>query len=106
MNSLQNLITKNKVYTKIQIPFTNHYLIKWNPKSNTDIHDHHGKQCDFRMIFGTLHEVRFKKNSIGSLYHSQKIKMFQKNHINDTMGYHQVFNFDNMSKISIHKYYE
>ena len=79
MNSLKNLITKNKVYTKLQIPFTNHYIIKWNPKSNSDIHKHEGKQCDFRMIFGTLHEVRFEKNNIGTLYQSQQnIKKFRK----------------------------
>ena len=104
MNSFKNLITKNKTYFKFQIPFTNNYVIRWYPKSNTDIHNHDGKNCDFMMIFGTLHEYRYETNQVESLYDSRKINIFEKNHINDNLGYHQLFNHDTISKLSIHRY--
>ena len=27
------------------------YLIRWHPKSGTDIHKHNGKKCDYIMIW-------------------------------------------------------
>lgn len=106
-NTLKNMITRNETYVKYRLPFTSdRYLIRWHPKSGTDIHKHDGKNCDFMMIWGTLQEVRFDSDNIYSLQDIQQINMFEKVHINDDIGYHQIFNLDNMTKISIHKYYD
>jgi len=55
---------------------------------------------------GTLQEVRFDSDNINSLQDIQQINMFERNHINDNIGYHQIFNLDNMTKFSIHRYYD
>tara|TARA_Y100001958_G_C21234031_1_gene560152 strand:+ start:1761 stop:2078 length:318 start_codon:yes stop_codon:yes gene_type:complete len=105
MNNLKNLITRTSAYNKVRIPFTNTYLIQWLPSSRTDIHNHLGEKCDFVPLYGSLHEVRFHQKNIGSLYESKKRNVFEKVHINDDMGYHQIFNFDKNYKLSIHRYY-
>ena len=95
-------VTINNQYTKYQIPLLKStYLIKWFPKSKTNIHSHRGKDCDFIPVWGDLHEVRYK-NQIGK---TKKIKQFHLSHINDEKGKHQVFNYDNYIKWSIHQYY-
>ena len=68
-NTLKKIITRNETYVKYRLPFTtDRYLIRWHPKSGTDIHKHNGKNCDFMMIWGTLHEVRFDSDNINSPY--------------------------------------
>jgi len=95
-------VTINNQYTKYQIPLLKStYLIKWFPKSKTNIHSHRGKDCDFIPVWGDLKEVRYK-NQIGK---TKKIKQFHLSHINDEKGKHQVFNCDNYIKWSIHRYY-
>ena len=52
MNTLKNIITRNETYVKYRLPFTtDRYLIRWHPKSGTDIHKHNGKKCDYIMIW-------------------------------------------------------
>ncbi len=103
MNFLKSVTIKN-IYTKYNLPFSNLYLIKWFPKVKTDIHNHDGKQCNFMVLNGSLHECRFHKDTIGSLYQSKKINPLQIYSINDEEGYHQIYNFDNRMKYSIHRY--
>ena len=92
----------NNQYIKYKLPFTKStYLIKWFPKSKSNIHSHNGKECDFVPLWGDLLEVRYK-NRIGK---SKKIKQLHLSHINDSKGKHQVFNNDNYKKWSIHRYY-
>ena len=94
----------NFSYFKYTLPIKNYYLIQWLPKARTNIHDHDGKQCNFMVLNGPLYECRYKDKSIDSLQSSQAIKQFQMNSINDSEGYHQIFNFDNKIKYSIHRY--
>ena len=123
MKFIRSINIKNQ-YTKYQIPFLNStYLIKWYPNSKTNIHSHKGKDCDFVPLWGDLHEVRYK-NKINTLYCSynsndtrnpiiennlkykeKKVKQLHLSHINDDKGKHQIFNYDNYIKWSIHKYY-
>lgn len=92
----------NNQYIKYKVPFTTStYLIKWFPKSQSNIHSHKGKECDFVPLWGDLLEVRYK-NQIGK---SRTIKQLHLSHINDKKGKHQVFNHDNYNKWSIHRYY-
>ena len=97
-------ITINNMYTKFTIPFSNLYLIKWFPKSITEIHDHDGKQCNFMALNGSLHECRFKYKSIGGLTSSQSINPLKIYSICDKEGYHQIYNLDNKIKWSLHRY--
>ena len=99
------IISNNKSYIKYKLPISNYYLIKWKPKSNTDIHNHDGKNCRFILFNGTLQEIRYKNNRISSLYESNKINPLIINTINDNDGYHQIYNFDNKIKWSLHNYY-
>jgi hypothetical protein len=102
-----NLVRKTAriAYVKYSLPFTNYHLIRWLPKSSTAIHGHDGKQCDFIILNGSLHEYRYLKQDINSRYRSQRLNPLTINNINDDEGYHQVFNFDDKEKWSIHRYY-
>ena len=103
MNFLKPILS-NKSYSKYNLPFSNLYLIQWFPKAKTSIHNHDGKQCNFIVLNGSLHECRFHKEKIGSLYKSEKINPLTIYSINDKEGYHQIYNFDNKIKYSIHRY--
>lgn len=96
----------NEQYIKFKLPFfTETYLIRWNPKSRTIIHSHGGKKCDFMVLSGNLFECIYEKNEIYSLKRTRDIISYNKYSINDSIGYHQVFNFDDKKKWSIHRYY-
>lgn len=94
------------IYTKYMIKFINNELalIQWNPKVRTSIHNHGGKNCDFYLLGGTINEVRYKNQNIGSLIAAQRITSFRKNTVKK-LEYHQIFNFDDKTKWSIHRYY-
>ena len=97
-------VLRTKAYSKYMTPIPDVYFIKWNPKSSTDIHNHGGKQCDFMILNGSLHECRFLNNTIGGFYKSHSLNSFQVYSINDKEGYHQLYNFDDKIKYSLHKY--
>jgi len=93
-------------YTKYTFRISNLALIKWEPNSSTEIHDHGGKNCDFIILNGSLNETRYKDKYLGALYSSKCIKPLYKITMSKEDGYHQMFNFDNRVKYSIHKYYD
>ena len=103
MNFLRS-VKVGKAYIKYNLPISNLYLIRWYPKARTEIHDHDGKRCDFIILNGTLHECRYLEPRIGSLYRSQTLRPFTKNTITDEEGFHQIFNFENKVKWSLHRY--
>ena len=47
MNKFINCIKVGNSYTKYNFIRSNFYLIKWEPKSSSGIHDHKGKKCNF-----------------------------------------------------------
>ena len=96
----------NASYFKYTLPIKNYYLIKWFPGSRTTIHNHNGKQCDFMLLNGSLTECRYLGKNIGSLIEVNKIKPLKISSINDEIGHHQMFNFDDEVRWSIHKYYK
>jgi hypothetical protein len=103
MNYFRPILT-TKAYSKYMTPIKNVYFIKWSPKERTDIHNHNNKQCDFIILNGPLHECRFKTDRIVSLFQSQLLRPFQVYSINDKEGYHQLYNFDDKIKYSLHRY--
>ena len=56
MNNFINRVKIGNVYTKYSFRRSNFYLIRWEPKCSTDIHDHNGKKCDFILLNGILQE--------------------------------------------------
>ena len=103
MNFLRPVL-KTKAYSKYMTFIPNIYLIQWSPKEKTDIHNHAGKQCDFIILNGSLHECRFINNTIGGLFKSHSLQPFKIHSINDQEGYHQLYNFDDKVKYSLHRY--
>ena len=96
----------NNQYIKFKIPLLKEaYLIQWNPKSETIIHAHDGKQCDFMVLSGSLFECIYSGNQGGSLKHTRILTPYQKYSINDPIGSHQVFNFEAKKNWSLHRYY-
>ena len=96
----------NNQYIKFKLPLLKEaYLIQWNPNSETNIHDHDGKQCDFMVLNGSLFECIYSEKQILSLKRYRILKPYQKYSINDSIGYHQVFNLEDKKKWSLHRYY-
>jgi len=93
-------------YIKYTFGLSNLCLIRWSPKSMTQIHNHGGKNCSFIILNDTLHECRYTDEYIGALYSSKTLNPFRINTIRDKDGYHQMFNFDDRVKYSIHRYYD
>jgi len=99
-------ININNQYIKYRLPSLKSelFLIKWLPNSETDYHDHGGKQCDFILLGGNqLNEIR-KKDCNGIGIH-RTIYPFKKYSINDSVGIHKMLNTENKIKWSLHKYY-
>tara|TARA_B100000123_G_C25737980_1_gene432454 strand:+ start:373 stop:693 length:321 start_codon:yes stop_codon:yes gene_type:complete len=101
-----NKVKVGNIYTKYNLELSNLVFIKWEPKCNTDIHDHNGKNCKFIVLNGALHEARYKEKYLGSLYSNKCIEPLTSTTIKPEDGYHQVFNFDDRAKYSIHRYYD
>ena len=104
MNFIQRVKIGN-AYTKYTLGLSNYALIRWEPNCSTEIHDHDGKDCDFIVLNGSLHEARYTEKYQGSLYSSKFIEPLTLTRINDSEGYHQMFNFDDRVKYSLHWYY-
>ena len=106
MNNFINCIKIGNSYTKYSFKRSNFYLIKWEPKSSSGIHDHKGKKCDFILLNGILKEARYDKPHMGGLYSVKTVYPFIKNTMYPEDGYHEMFNYDNQIKYSIHRYYD
>lgn len=95
-------INVNNKYVKYRLPtYTEIYLIKWYPKTESDFHDHNGKNCEFYILGFDLKEIR-KKNKIKT---EQIIDPLKKYTINDTIGVHKIINPHNRYIWSYHKYF-
>jgi hypothetical protein len=103
MNFLRS-VGINNAYVKYKLPLSNLCLIRWSPKAKTEMHDHDGKKCDYMVINGTLHECRYLCKEKESHYTWQTINPFLINSITDEEGNHQIFNFENKVKWSLHRY--
>tara|TARA_B100001094_G_scaffold22549_2_gene19072 strand:+ start:2650 stop:2970 length:321 start_codon:yes stop_codon:yes gene_type:complete len=106
MNNIINRVKIGNVYTKYTISLSNLALIKWEPKCSTDIHNHEGKNCNFIVLNGDLHENRYTDKYLGSLYSSKCVEPLTWTMIKPEDGYHEMFNYDDRVKYSIHRYYD
>ena len=102
---IKKIFHKNNYYTKIHLAtFKNNsfYLIKWQPKMITSIHNHPNTDCYIYLLKGNLKEIVLNNNKITDT--NILINSFDSTFINDKIGYHQVENILNKSSYSIHKY--
>ena len=105
LNSFLKNELKNSSYLKYTLPIKNYYLVKWYPRASSKIHNHNGKQCNFMILNGSLNESRFRTEEKSDIIGTQLLNPFKIYKINDTEGYHQMFNLGYKNKWSIHKYY-
>ena len=103
MNRFIHPVKIKDQYIKYRLPFfqSEVYFIRWFPNAVTEKHNHNGKQCDFIPLKGCLYEKRYIKRST----REYQLKPFRKYSINDSIGEHQIINYDNSVKWSLHKYY-
>jgi hypothetical protein len=103
-----NLISKEfhkNGYVKYRLPSfkSDLFLIRWNPRNETDIHGHNGKNCHFVILNGKLFETRY--NSENTILKSNQLHKYKMNFINDNHCKHKIINLDYEKKIwSLHLY--
>jgi hypothetical protein len=86
----------------LPIPFIDIFLIKWNPKCITKIHNHSKSGCYMFILYGNIKEEIFTKKL--SLKNVKYYSTFDKSYINDDIGYHRILN-DNNYSYSLHIYH-
>ena len=93
-------------YKKYKLPFTNIYMIKWNPKSITPIHSHPNVNCNFLVLSGTLQENIYNNLNKQGYYmiNSKIVNKNQSSYINDEIGHHTIENLLDKPSWSIHYY--
>ena len=55
MNNFISQVKVRNAYTKYSLKRSNFYLIRWEPKCSTDIHN--GKKCDFILLNGKSYKL-------------------------------------------------
>ena len=105
---IQRVYNNNSFYTRFRlpIPFSERYLIRWQPKHSTGIHGHDGKQCTFYLLQGKLRENKYicddgflKKDETNILD-----KFLDNEYIDDTIGMHSIHNILDRPSYSYHVY--
>jgi len=91
--------TRKVLYTEENMEFV---LISWLPSQTTFIHGHPSGGCLFRVLYGELREDRFEQNDM--VYENKAITTTNVNYIDDSMGFHRVYNISFQPCISFHVY--
>ena len=102
---MNKIFNNNNFYTKFRlltIKDYNYYLIKWQPKMKTTIHNHPNTKCTFCLLKGALVEIVYKNNNIIKV--NKLNKTLNNGYIDDSIGYHSLENLLNKSSYSLHIY--
>ena len=102
---MSKIFNNNNFYTKFRlltIKDYNYYLIKWQPKMKTTIHNHPNTKCSFYLLNGKLQENIYKNNKL--INKNLLSRTFNKGYIDDNIGYHSLENLLNKSSYSLHIY--
>tara|TARA_B100000674_G_scaffold325840_1_gene271678 strand:- start:116 stop:568 length:453 start_codon:yes stop_codon:yes gene_type:complete len=91
----RNLIFRNKKYEI--------YLICWNTKQMSFIHNHPNNGCILKVLQGQLTEHKYNTESL-ELIESMNHIIGSISYIDDNIGYHRVGNESKEQAISIHIY--
>ena len=99
------IFNNNNYYIKYNLfnyKNSSYYLIKWQPKMKTIVHNHEAQNCYFYLIKGNLKEKLYKKNKFIKTNYYDKI--LSNGFINDNIGSHSIENINNSLALSIHIY--
>lgn len=78
------------------------FLINWNKKSFSKIHDHSKNGCLFKIVDGELTENIYNKDI--KLIKINKYKKDDCGFISNELYYHKIFNNNNFNSYSLHLY--
>ena len=105
---IQRVYNNKTFYTKFRlpIPFSERYLIRWQPKHSTGIHGHDGKKCSFYLLKGSLKEKKyiFKQGLLVGNNDNILNKFLDNEYIDDTIGMHSIHNILDRPSYSYHVY--
>ena len=91
----KNLIFRNKNYEI--------YLICWNSKQFSYIHNHPERGCILKVLKGELTEHKYDTNNL-ELIESLNLTVGSVSYIDDSLAYHRVGNESKDTAISLHIY--
>lgn len=93
----RNLISSEDSYNLL--------LLVWGPGHGSDIHNHGGSQCFFRIMYGEILEERYDSNICTNLLQKVVLKEGSVGSINDDIAVHKMINIDESKvAISLHLY--
>ena len=97
------LYTRNKVLERDDFDI---YVLTWNPKCRSKIHDHPTSGCLMRVISGTLFECKYQSinNKLQTLSYTSLNNNSESSYIHNDLAYHEVGNSSDELSISIHIY--
>lgn len=102
---IKNIYNNSNFYTKIKLPslFSKRYLIRWQPKHRTKLHNHNNMKCEFYLLKGEIKEIQFNQNN--NIISNKLLSNFlQKANIDDKIGSHIVENTSENISYTYHIY--
>ncbi len=91
--------TRNLIY---QNPYLDCYILAWKPGQETAYHQHPTRGCIYKIIKGSLTEIR--KNNNKQQQQSTQLMENQCGYIDDNLGCHKMINKHTDNCISLHFY--
>lgn len=94
----KNTYTKIKIHEQLDYEI---YLIIWDIRSKTPIHDHADNGCWLKVLEGEVNEKKYSGNL--SLIYNNIYKKNDVSYMNNNIGFHSITNLDNIS-YTLHVY--
>jgi cysteine dioxygenase len=118
-NELNNLLTNynsndweqyesyDESHYKKNLVFRNHkfeiFIICWNSKKGSKVHDHSANGCIFKILKGKLTEYRYDTKSL-ELKELSCLPKDTISYIDNEIGYHKIINDTKSETVSLHIY--
>ncbi|MDH4089225.1 MAG: cysteine dioxygenase family protein [Cyclobacteriaceae bacterium] len=109
-----NSISEAEMELFLRNPETNHILIHnelikvvlihWHPGKTSGIHGHPKGGCVFKVLYGSIEEMRYTSGPSPQLLSVSKCEKGAMGYIDDQMAYHAVGNPFETSAVSLHVY--
>jgi predicted metal-dependent enzyme (double-stranded beta helix superfamily) len=80
------------------------YIITWNHKQKSNIHNHPEYGCIYKVLYGNVTEYLFNPNNNYELMKTQKLNENDISYINDKIAYHSIENNNDDICVSLHIY--
>ena len=95
----ENTYTKNLIHRNSSYEL---FIIVWDKKIKSKIHDHSNNGCTFKLLEGHLKEDVYCKNL--ELKQTNKYSLNDISYIDNSLGYHLIENNSNNVSVSLHLY--